>query len=176
MHYKKDKNLLVFYIGVCIFVATLPYIILLYKGITCDHCVFDQALELGLYFLPISILFTVFAIQIYRNANNKIQLLSQGLLVEDFSKICIEWDKIKKVEGVVQRVPRAAPILWMVISTTNDLEYMNGKVKRMNKILGINGIPVTNLNVYSEDASVILENIERHIKNVGGDINKVKKL
>ena len=121
----------------------------------------EAGFQVHLYILPFSILFFLFALSIHRSLRNRLAATYSGLLVEDFSKVEFPWDVIERVSTRPQPLPRGGACLWLVLKTECDSKYTNRKVRKLNRLIGIDGIPVCNLSTYSGDVEKFLEIIEQ---------------
>lgn len=51
---------------------------------------------------------------------------------------------------------------WLVLRTQNDTDYADNKILKLNKVIGIDGIPVCNLASYECDTKAVVELINRY--------------
>ncbi len=123
------------------------------------------ALKIHLFMLPITVLFFLAAYSIHRSLKHKLVITESGLLVEDFSPVEFPWCKIRKVSTKLQSLPRGGSCLWLVLHTSCDDEYVNPKILKLNKILGIDGVPVCNLATYSGCVDSFLGAISQRARN-----------
>lgn len=123
------------------------------------------ALKIHLFMLPITALFFIAAYSIHRSLKHKLVITESGLLVEDFSKVEFPWGKIRKVSTKLQSLPRGDSCVWLVLHTCCDDEYVNPKILKLNKLLGIEGVPVCNLATYSGGVESFVEAISQRARN-----------
>jgi len=153
----KSKTPTGFIAFVCVVLAIFIHGYIFYRGgFTSD------AIELNLYILPFSLLFILFAVSIIRSSKNKLALNDHGLLVEDFSSSIIPWKVINVATLKTQILPRGSVCQWLVLRTQNDTDYSNNKILKLNKVIGIDGIPVCNLASYECDTKAVVELINRY--------------
>ena len=122
-----------------------------------------ETLKIHLYLSPISLLFILFSWSICRSLKNRIIASETGLIIEDFSKEEFPWRIIRNMSTKSQLLPKGGSCLWLILKTECDEKYHNSKIKRMNRLIGIDGIPVCNLAIYSKDIQRLLEYIQKRI-------------
>lgn len=156
----KSKGGLIFLIAVFLIIPVFAHS---YCGLKAG--VTMTALKLHLYLSPFTILFFLFSYAIYKSLNNRLVTSDSGLLVEDFSKIEFPWKEIKRVSTKIQILPRGGTSLLLVLKTNCDGEYASSKIRKLNRLIGIDGIPVCNLANYSGDVDGFLEVIKQRAGN-----------
>jgi hypothetical protein len=123
------------------------------------------ALQIHLYILPFSALFLLFAFSIHRSLDNRLVITDSGFLVEDFSKVEFPWESIRRVSTKSQILPRGGACLWLVLHTCRDSDYSGRKVRKLNRLIGVDGIPVCNLATYAGDIERFLALVEQRAAN-----------
>jgi hypothetical protein len=156
----KDKSGLSFLIAILVMLS-----IFIHGYISWEGGVSIVALKLHIYALPVSAIFILLAYNIYRTLKNRLVLTESGLLVEDFSPNEFPWEVIRRASTKSQLTPRVGTCLWLVLHTNCDGDYMDRKVRNLNRVIGINGIPVCNLANYAGSAGKIVEAINLRAKN-----------
>lgn len=114
------------------------------------------ALKIHFYALPVSALFLLFAYGLIRSINRRIVISETGLLVEESSSFEFPWSTLRRATTKSQLLPRGGACLWSVLDTRNDAAYANNTVRKLNKLIGIDGTPVCNLANYEGDADDIV--------------------
>lgn len=123
------------------------------------------ALKLHLYALPVSAMFILFSWNIYRTLKNRLVVTESGLLVEDFSPIEFPWEVIRRASTKSQPLPRGGACLWLVLHTSCDGDYMNRRIRKLSRLIAIDGIPVCNLATYSGGVEKIVKAINLRAEN-----------
>jgi hypothetical protein len=159
MVFTKDKGRLVFIMTMVFALVIWVHGYIFWKG-----GISLQALKIHAYTFPVSAFFTVLAFGIYRSLNLRFVISDTGLLVEDFSRIELPWTVICSASIKIQYMPRGATIEWLVLHTKNDGAYAGRTIRRVNKLVGVHGIPVCNLATYKVDRQLILEEINRRAR------------
>ena len=140
------------------FIAFFPLVYLYTKaGIT------EKSIEITMYTLPLTLLFSFFGGAIIRSVKRKIKLSDTGIIVEDFSKNEIPWTEIKSVKINSQILPKGGMAYWLTLGTENNNKYVNKTVQKLNTLLGIHGIPICNLSTYNVNNDLLLNKINNHI-------------
>ncbi|MEC9387096.1 MAG: hypothetical protein VX393_12110 [Pseudomonadota bacterium] len=119
------------------------------------------ALQVHLYILPLSVLSFLFAFSIHRSLKNRLVVTDSGLLAEDFSKVEFPWKSIRRVSTKSQILPRGGACLWLVLHTCRDSDYASSKVRKLNRLIGVDGVPVCNLSTYAGDIERFLALVEQ---------------
>ncbi|WGO99136.1 hypothetical protein QFX18_03555 [Saccharophagus degradans] len=148
---KREKSQLLFLLIVVLFI---PAFIHMYIGFSGGLSA--VALKIHFYALPVSALFLLFAYGLIRSINRRIVISETGLLVEEFSSFEFPWSTLRRATTKSQLLPRGGACLWLVLDTRNDAAFANITVSKLNKLIGINGIPVCNLANYEGDADDIV--------------------
>lgn len=125
----------------------------------------NEALKLHIYVLPVSALLSLFAVGIIRSLGKKIIILKEGLLVEEFSPVPIPWSAIQLASIKKQFLPRGGECHWLVLQTINNSDYLSPRIQKLNRLIGINGVPVCNLSNYAGDTNANLNVIQQRIAN-----------
>jgi hypothetical protein len=156
----KDTGGLKFLITICVVLPVFVHGYCFWKG------GFTTAgLQVHLYILPFSVLFFLFALSIHRSLKNRLAITDSGLLAEDFSKTEFPWKSIRRVSTKSQLLPRGGACLWLVLHTCRDSDYASSKVRKLNRVLGVDGIPVCNLSTYAGDKERFLALVEQRASN-----------
>lgn len=148
---KREKSQLLFLLIVVLFI---PAFIHMYIGFSGGLSA--VALKLHFYASPVSALFLLFAYGLFRSINKKLVISETGLLVEEFSSVEFPWSILRRATTKSQLLPRGGGCLWLVLHTRNDAAYANNTVRKLNKLIGIDGIPVCNLANYEGHADDIV--------------------
>ncbi|WP_444919132.1 hypothetical protein [Microbulbifer sp. JMSA003] len=156
----KDKNSLGILIAILVILPVYVHGYCIWKG-----GFTNLALKVHLYILPFSIVFLLLSYGIFRSLKNKLVVSDSGLLVEDFSRIEFPWRVIRGASTKSQLLPRGGAVLWLVLHTTCDDNYSSLKIRRLNRMIGFDGIPVCNLLAYSGCAEKLLGIIKKRCRN-----------
>lgn len=156
----KDKSGLLFLVAVLVALPIYAHVYVIWKG---GFTLI--ALKLHLYILPFSVSFIVLAYSVYRSLKNRLVISESGILVEDFSPIEFPWGLIRRASIKSQLLPIGGACCWLVLHTSSDEEYVNRKIRRLNKLIGVDGVPVCNLATYSCNVKNILSTINYRAEN-----------
>ncbi len=156
----KEKGGLKFLVIICVVLPVYAHGYCAWKG-----GFTAEALQVHLYILPFSILLFLLGLSIHRSLKNRLVVTDSGLLAEDFSKVEFPWKSIRGVSTKSQLLPRGGACLWLVLQTCRDSDYANRKVRKLNRLLGVDGIPVCNLSTYAGDIEHFLALVEQRASN-----------
>lgn len=156
----KDKAGMSIIIAIFLAIALFVHSYILYAGgLTL------LGLKLHLYASPISAMLMFFAYSIYRSMGNKLYVTESEILIDDFGVVAFSRNIVVRASIKEQIVPRSGVNQWLILHTKNDNDFMNPKLKKLNKFIGISGVPVCNLSYYKCSASDVVASINAWVKN-----------
>lgn len=156
----KDKAGMNVIIAIFLIIALFVHGYILYEGgLTL------LGLKLHLYASPISAMLIFFAYRIYRSIRNKLYVTESEILIDDFGPVAFPRNIVVRASLKEQVMPMSGVNQWLILHTKNDNTFMNPKIKKLNKFIGIGGVAVCNLSFYKCSASEVVASINAWVKN-----------
>lgn len=117
------------------------------------------SLKYHAYGAIVSSILIALACMMLSGLGKRIVVHPNSILFEEFSNNPIQRKDIVSFQTRKQRLPKGGSALWLVVKTRIDSKLVSRKLLQANKLIGINGIPVCNLNMYKENPDEILNKL-----------------